>query len=205
LIVQTEPLDAWEACWAPYDKSTYQTALEYIYPDDIVLDIGAGDLSFARSMAQKARHVYAIELQAGLLANQTAVPDNMTVICADARTVLWPDKITVGVLLMRHCRHFKLYATRLLGIGCKRLVTNARWGMDVESVPLGQRMAWHSATKGWFACLCGEVGFIESEPSEVTLEAMETINEVVTCPVCDTNSLLTGHHANPSPLPCIQG
>jgi hypothetical protein len=183
-MVRLEPLDAWEACWAPYDLPTYETALKFIQPNDVVLDIGAGDCSFARRMARVARHVYAVEKQPGLLANQPPWPNNLTPICADARASRWPTDITVGVLLMLHCRHFGFYATRLRVTGCQRLITNARWGMDVELVSLGQRIAWHTASPGWYACMCGAVGFVETGSEKITLAVMDFVNEVETCPQC---------------------
>src|SRR3990172_2227545 len=57
----------WEAAWAPYDETTYRAALELIRPDDVVLDIGAGDLRFARRAAARARTVIAVEQRAELL------------------------------------------------------------------------------------------------------------------------------------------
>ena len=52
----------WERLWAPYDEPTYRQTLDWIGADDTVLDIGAGDLRLACRLAQKARRVYAIEL-----------------------------------------------------------------------------------------------------------------------------------------------
>ncbi len=43
---------AWEAMWAPYDEATYGAALAQIAADDVVLDIGAGDLRLARRAAR---------------------------------------------------------------------------------------------------------------------------------------------------------
>jgi glycerol kinase len=40
-------LDCWEQLWAPYDESTYQAVLAAIGPEDILLEIGAGDLRLA--------------------------------------------------------------------------------------------------------------------------------------------------------------
>ncbi len=177
-------LDWWEARWAPYDESTYQTALSFVQPADVVLDIGAGDLRLARRMAQIARRVIAIERQPDLLAQAKPLPDNLTVWCADARVTPWPSDITLGVLLMRHCTHIGHYATRLRASGCRRLVTNARWGLDVELVDLGPRLAWSSVNIGWYACLCGETGFLPGPAEQLTKVQMQQIIEVESCPVC---------------------
>ena len=37
----------WERRWAPYDELTYQEVLAQVRPDDLVLEIGAGDLRLA--------------------------------------------------------------------------------------------------------------------------------------------------------------
>jgi hypothetical protein len=177
-------LDSWEARWAPYDEKTYQAALGYVQPDDVVLDIGAGDLRLARRMALSAKQVVAIEMQPELL-DVGALPDNLTVICADARSLPWPDSITLGVLLMRHCTHIGLYVARLRAAGCKRLVTNARWGMDIELMDLGLRDAWDTVELGWYACTCGQTGFVAGPPEQLTKARMERVNEVETCPACD--------------------
>jgi hypothetical protein len=183
-----KPLDAWEACWATYDEATYRAALSFVQPSDTVLDIGAGNLQFARRAAQIARQVYAVELQASLLSTQSSLPDNLVVICADARTIPWPQNVTLGVLLMRHCTHCKLYSARLKALGCQRLVTNARWRLGVELVHLTQRRCWRTVSAGWYACLCGATGFIETEPARLTEIHTEQVAEVDSCPEC-ANSL----------------
>jgi hypothetical protein len=61
-------LDSWEARWAPYSEVDYAAVLVAIRPDDVVLDIGAGDLRLARRMAARARQVIAWEIQPELLA-----------------------------------------------------------------------------------------------------------------------------------------
>jgi hypothetical protein len=180
--VQT--LDPWEIRWAPYDEKTYRMALHYVQSDDVVLDIGAGDLRSSIQMAYTARHVFAIEMEPDLL-DVGPLPNNLTVICGDARTLPWPTGITLGVLLMRHCTHVGLYVARLRAAGCKRLVTNARWGMDVELMNLGPRAAWNSVDIGWYACTCGQTGFVSGPPEQLTAARMEQIHEVETCPVCN--------------------
>jgi hypothetical protein len=178
------PLDRWEAQWAPYDEACYQTVLSHVRPDDVILDIGAGDLRLARQIARVARHVYAIEMQPHLIKPGSSLPGNLGVICADARSIPWPSDITLAVLLMRHCSHLGLYVARLRAVGCRRLITNARWGLDVELVDLGPRASWRTVKIGWYACICGQTGFVPGPPSRLTETQMEYINEVETCPVC---------------------
>jgi hypothetical protein len=176
-------LDTWEARWAPYDESTYQAVLKHVQPEDVVLDIGAGDLRLSKRIAHLVHHVFAIEMQPALL-DVGPLPDNLTVVCGDARTLPWPAGITLGVLLMRHCTHVGLYVARLRAAGCTRLVTNARWGMDVELMDLGPRAAWSTEKIGWYACTCGQTGFVAGPPAQLTAAEMEQMHEVETCPGC---------------------
>ena len=120
------PKKAWEKRWAPHDEATYQVILNAIQPDDIVLEIGAGDLRLARRLAALAREVYAIELQLPLLTPLRPHSSSSShPICAfwgDARTLPFPEGITTGVLLMRHCTHFRLYWAKLTKIRGKPAV-----------------------------------------------------------------------------------
>ncbi len=173
----------WEAAWAPYDEGTYRAALDLLFPDDVVLDIGAGDLRFARRAAERTRAVIAIEQHPGLLAGP--YPENLTVICGDARTVPFPPDVTVGVLLMRHCRHFREYAAKLRAAGCTRLITNARWRMGLEQIQLdGLRIPFDELTGGWYACLCSATGFVAASAEAIDLERLDRIVEVENCPNC---------------------
>jgi len=172
----------WEGAWAPYDDATYRAALLFIQPDDVVLDIGAGDLRFARRAAQRARQVIAIEQRLDLLTSP--YPPNLLALCGDARRTPFPRGITVGVLLMRHCQHFAMYARKLRAVGCRRLVTNARWGMDVEAVALAPQPPFDSAATGWYACLCGAVGFKPNVPEQLDDAALNTVAQVESCPAC---------------------
>jgi len=183
----------WEQLWAPYDETTYGAALEFIQPDDVVLDIGAGDLRFACQAAARARAVIAIERRADLLPSPVGdFPDggrvgdggNLTVICGDALATPFPDGITVGVLLMRHCYHFAEYVAKLRVAGCWRLITNARWGMDVETVSLAPQPSFAAISAGWYACVCGSVGFKPCQPESVTLAVLARTTGVETCPDC---------------------
>jgi hypothetical protein len=177
----------WEQLWAPYDEASYAPALEYVPAGAAVLDIGAGDLRFARRLAERARIVYAIERQAVLLPDESALPPNLIVFCGDARTLPFPVGIDTAVLLMRHCAHFGLYREKLEAVGCRRLITNARWRMGVECIDLtlAPRL-YDELALGWYACRCGATGF-RPGPSEALNEQLaETIHEVERCPECQT-------------------
>jgi len=177
----------WESLWAPHDESTYAAALAFIRPDDTVLDIGAGDLRFARRAAGRARSVIAVERRADIWASAAADggwPANLIVIHGDARTVPYPARLTVAVLLMRHCRHFAEYVQRLRAAGCARLITNARWGMDVECMTLAGQVPFASAMAGWYACACGAIGLKAASPDNLTPEALARTTEVSLCPAC---------------------
>ena len=175
----------WELHWAPYDPATYQMVLEQLLPDDVVLDIGAGDLRLARQMALTASKVYCLELNERVLAQglSSSLPGNLVAIRADALTVDFPSDITVGVLLMRHCTHFTVYADKLKNLGCQKLITNARWRMAVESVALqAPRITFAEMEIGWYACWCGAVGFKTGPVELLTSETNEIIHEVIACP-----------------------
>jgi hypothetical protein len=179
----------WEAMFAPYDWSTYQTVLDQLKPDDVILDIGAGDLRLARRMARIARKVYAVEISPWVLEQAQAVseplPASLNTICADARTMDFPLDITAGVLLMRHCTCFRLYATKLQKAGARRLITNARWHMAVETVNLlVQRRPFTGVSMGWYACICGGIGFKEGPAEHWTADMDQITNEVSNCPQC---------------------
>ncbi len=173
----------WETAWAPYDEDTYRAALEMLLPDDVVLDIGAGDLRFARRAAERARAVIAIEQRAELLAGPC--PPKLAVICGDALKVLFPSGLTVAVLLMRHCRHFSDYVAKLRAAGCGRLITNARWRMGLEQIDLdAPRIPFDQLQGGWYACLCGGTGFAVAAAQALDIQALDRIAEVEGCPIC---------------------
>jgi SAM-dependent methyltransferase len=179
----------WEFMWAPYERGVYEAVLSETRSDDVVLEIGAGDLRLARLLAKKALGVYAIEIRPELLREDIRengrLPSNLWAICADARLIPFPTGVTLAVLLMRHCTHFQLYAGKLRSIGCRRLVTNARWRMGVEVVDLmAPRKNIGELTIGWYACLCGSVGFRPNAPELLTRELLSVTQEVLGCPNC---------------------
>ncbi len=185
-------LDPWEARWAPYDVATYASALAAIGPDDVVLDIGAGDLRLARRMAERAGQVIAWEIRPELVAawdvtreTWLATDHNLTVVCTDARSEPVPPGVTVAVLLMRHCTHYALYVEKLRAAGCQRLVTNARWGMGVEVIELAPAAPFASVAAGWYACRrCGAVGWAGEDAAAVNAATLANVTDVEGCPAC---------------------
>ena len=182
--------DDWEKIWAPSDEATYQSVLAHIQAEDVIVDIGAGDLRLSIRMAKIARRVYAIEIQEALLRRglegQTcSLPGNLVAIQGDASSWQIPNGTTVGVLLMRHCNHFRLYAEKLKVADCRRLITNARWRMGVEVVQLqATRIDYGQVEIGWYACWCGSSGFIPGPVEYLTPEVYSTVHEVIRCPSC---------------------
>jgi len=175
--------------FAPCDQPTYQAVLELLRPDDVVLDIGAGDLRLSVQMARITRKVYALEVNASILETgfraYEPLPGNLHPICADALILEFPAGITAGVLMMRHCTHFRSYAGKLRAAGARRLITNARWRMSVESVDLSvKRTSFHTAGTGWYACLCGATGFKEGPAEQWSMEMDRVHHEVSDCPRC---------------------
>lgn len=179
--------------FAPYDQQTYQAVLQLLREQDIVLDIGAGDLRLARQMAARVRKVYAVERNPRVLEQGTTsdegLPDSLIPICGDARSLDFPMDVTVGVLLMRHCTYFGLYLEKLHSAGARRLITNARWRMSVEEVDLWiERVSFIGAGLGWYACRCGATGFRAGPPEQWSSEMDRVVQEVFDCPHCKKDS-----------------
>ena len=173
----------WEGMWAAYDEDTYAAALAFVPSGAVVLDIGAGDLRFARRLAGRARQVYAVECRPELLGG--GVPDNVRMVCADARDWPFPAGLDAAFLLMRHCAHFALYRRKLESAGCHWLITNARWGLGVECIDLTQPpRAYEAVAVGWYACRCGATGFRPGPAEALTEALLETVVEVDDCPGC---------------------
>ena len=177
---------AWEMIWAPYDPATYQSVVNRLIETDVVLEIGAGDLRLSRLMARVSKQVYAIEIQKEILEkSQQRLPENLIIFHGDARTIPYPNGISVGVILMRHCTHLQLYSEKLIASGCKRLITNARWRMGVEEIRLDcKRTPYFFVEMGWYACWCGSSGFKPGPVEKYSPEMDSIVNEVVDCPHC---------------------
>jgi len=187
-----EFISDWEKIWSPYDEDLYKVVLDTVEPEDVVLAIAAGDLRLARRVAEKCKCVYAFELNteiiaAGLKKHGQPVPENLLVINVDARDYPFPDGITAGVLMMRHCQSVELYVEKLVDAGAGRLITNARWRFGVEIIDLtSPRIDYSALNIGSYACKCGSVGFKPGRIELLTPGIENTINEVSNCPVCQS-------------------
>jgi SAM-dependent methyltransferase len=176
----------WEAAWAPYSEATYRAVLSYIQPTDCVLEIGAGDLRLAKRLAAAARLVFAIEINPEVLARAIQpLPDNLIIIQGDALTTEFPGGISCGVLMMRHCLHFRQYAQNLKDCGATRMISNARWRFDPEEIDLKcTRFSYQQFEMGWYACWCGATGFKEGPVEKISPELLERVYELSDCPKC---------------------
>lgn len=182
----------WEALWAPYDQPTYDLVLAQLEATDIVLDIGAGDLRLARRMARLVKHVYAVEINPALITSSNpTLPPNLTLLVGDALKISFPPHLTCGVLLMRHCTHFGIYADKLKQAGANKLLTNARWRMGVETVNLTvERPIFDQFPFGWYACLCGATGFKPGPAHLINENTLRVTHEILECPNCNQKRFL---------------
>ena len=187
------PDTEWQWIWAAYDEASYAAVLDFIHPDDIVLEIGAGDLRLARQIARVAQKVVAVEIHPELLTslvnNSTPLPENLTAICADALEYKFPKNTSLAVMLIRHFQHTQELMEKLRTAGCRWLVTNSRWRMGIEKIDLfAPRLNYHEIGLGWYACWCGRVGFKPGPAQAVDENVMENIYEVIGCPGCGYES-----------------
>lgn len=95
-----------------------------------------------------------------------------------------PKEITMAVLLMRYCIPLGLYANRLRIIGLSTADNQCPLGTLVN---LEGRAPWASVEGGWYACLCGQTGFLPAPPEQLTGAQLWQIAEVETCPACVFN------------------
>ena len=187
-IYYGEPERDWERMWAPYDQKTYFAVLAEIRPDDIVLDIGAGDLRLTREIAKLARRVYAYELHVAIVKDalfENPLPENLSCVICDALWMPFPSGVSAAVLLMRHCTHYRNYVEKLKSAGASRLITNVRWGFGVEVIHLDEvGIDFDQLELGWYACSCGATGFKPGPAERVDQAVLDVVHEVINCPEC---------------------
>ncbi|MDP2217170.1 MAG: hypothetical protein Q8J68_07795 [Methanolobus sp.] len=99
-------MKGWEIFFMP-EEMNYDDCLSKLSPDDVVFDVGAGDLRFDLMMAEKVKKVYAVEINPNIIAPALHIigydlPVNLIPICADAFKMELPRDVTVVTCLMIH-------------------------------------------------------------------------------------------------------
>lgn len=102
-------IKGWEFWFVPEDWY-YEKVLDLLSPEDVVFDVGAGDLRFALLASQKVKKVYAVEVNPLILGYALNIigldlPTNLIVICANAWKLELPSDVTAITCLMIHRQH----------------------------------------------------------------------------------------------------
>ncbi|RLF42213.1 MAG: hypothetical protein DRN18_02725 [Thermoplasmata archaeon] len=102
-------MKGWECFFVPEDWF-YDDVLKLLRVDDVVFDVGAGDLRFGLLMVKKVRKVYAVEINPTILGKALQIigydlPTNLIAICGNAFKMELPADVTVVTCLMIHREH----------------------------------------------------------------------------------------------------
>ena len=102
-------MKGWEIFYVPEDMF-YDPCLEKLSRDDVVFDVGAGDMRFDLIMAEKVRKVYAVEINPTITARALNIigyglPPNLIAVCGNAFEMELPSDVTVVTCLMIHRQH----------------------------------------------------------------------------------------------------
>jgi len=102
-------MQGWECFFVP-ERWFYSDVLRLLRPDDVVFDVGAGDLRFDLLMARKVKKVYAVEINPVILGRALKtigydLPRNVIAICGNAFEMELPSDVTVITCLMIHREH----------------------------------------------------------------------------------------------------
>lgn len=102
-------MKGWEIFYVP-EEMFYDACLEKLSRDDVVFDVGAGDMRFDLIMSEKVRKVYAVEINPKITARalniiRYGMPTNMIAICGNAFEMELPRDVTVVTCLMIHRQH----------------------------------------------------------------------------------------------------
>jgi hypothetical protein len=120
------------------------------------------------------------------------------VTAADARQIPFPEDISIAVLLMRHCTSLQQYWVKLGLTECKKLITNARWGLGIEIIDLNEkRLPLEMIPVGWYACRCGDTGFVTGAVELITEHIMDKVWEVDECWACQGRDLIPVNYYGP--------
>lgn len=102
-------MEGWEIFIVP-ESMFYEEVLSMISPDDVVFDVGAGDLRFDIMLSERVKKVYAVEINPGFLGGALNIigydmPRNVVAICGNAFEMELPGDVTVVTCLIIHRQH----------------------------------------------------------------------------------------------------
>lgn len=85
--------------YVPHEEN-YESMLQKLGPEDVLCDMGAGDLRFSLMASERCKKVYAVEMNPEILSDSLriikwCIPRNLVVVCADWRSFLIPQDVTV--------------------------------------------------------------------------------------------------------------
>ena len=95
--------DGW---FLPEDKE-YQKVLYLVDENDVILDIGAGNLALDLLLAEKCKKVYAVEVNPEVVSDALRIiglnlPRNLIVVCGNGLDFPIPKDVNTLVMLLRH-------------------------------------------------------------------------------------------------------
>lgn len=109
IFMEKNNMKGWECFFVPEDFF-YDDVLKKVHPDDVIFDVGAGDLRFDLMLSEKVKKVYAIEINPTILSPALRIigldmPKNLIPICANAFEMELPSDVTLITSLMIHRSH----------------------------------------------------------------------------------------------------
>lgn len=104
-----EGMKGWECFFVPEDFF-YSAVLKLVKSNDVIFDVGAGDLRFDLILSEKVKKIYAVEINPNILARAMRIidldmPKNLIVIRGNAFEFALPPDVTLVLCLMMHNQH----------------------------------------------------------------------------------------------------
>jgi len=95
-----------EGWFLPEDKE-YSKVLRFIEPNDVVLDIGAGNFALDFLLSERCKKVYAVEVNPTVVKDALDLigmnlPRNLIIICGNGLDFPIPKDVNTLVMLLRH-------------------------------------------------------------------------------------------------------
>ncbi len=102
-------MKGWECFFVP-EENFYDDVLKKVNENDVIFDVGAGDLRFDLILSEKVKKIYAIEINPTIMSKALRIigldmPTNLITICGDAFLMELPADVTVILSLMIHRQH----------------------------------------------------------------------------------------------------